>query len=109
MHDPLVEPGSADLTADVDFQQIQRIAERDDRLITFGPVEQQTFLQRLGGHARLEQLIESAKDAEAAETLRSGYDMLTNTHKMGTRFKFFSMFPSVLRNHFDKYPVNGFH
>lgn len=105
----MVDPGSADLTADVDFQQIQRIAERDNRLITFGPVEQKTFINRLGGHARIEQLVESAQDADAVEALRSGYDMLTSTHKMGTRFKFFSMFPSVLRDHFDKYPVNGFH
>lgn len=104
-----MDPGTADLTADVDFQQIQRIAERDDRLITFGPVEQHTFMKRLGGHARLEQLVESAQSAEAVETLRSGYDMLTNTQKMGSRFKFFSMFPSVLRDHLEKYPVNGFH
>lgn len=109
MHDPLVDPGSADLTADVDFQHMKRVCEADNRLVTFGPVEQSTFLDRLGGPDRLEQLIASADSSDARDVLKSGYEMLTSAEQMGKRFKFFSMFPSVLREHLKRFPVNGFH
>lgn len=107
LHDPMCDPGTADLTADVDFAVIKRFAERDDRLCTFGPVLQRDFLQRMGGDARLQQLIDgSAHDPDAVASLRSGYDMLTKT--MGERFKFFAMFPAVLRDHLTRFPVGGF-
>lgn len=108
LHDPLVEPGSADLTADVDFKNIKLIAEQNQKLVTYGPVEQREFLQRLGGDTRLEVLVNGAKSAEDIEALKSGYDMLTDPSKMGSRFKFFAMFPHVLEAHLKKYPVNGF-
>lgn len=34
--------------------------------------------------------------------------MLTNREKMGERFKFFSIFPNVLKDHLEKFPVHGF-
>lgn len=34
--------------------------------------------------------------------------MLTSDEQMGARFKFFSMFPAVLKDHLMKYPVTGF-
>lgn len=109
LHDPLVAPGSADLTADVDFGHMQRVCEADNRLITFGPTEQRTFLDRLGGRDRLEQLLAGAQSPEAKSLLQSGYEMLTAADQMGARFKFFAMFPSVLREHLTRFPVNGFH
>lgn len=109
LHDPLIEPGSADLTADVDFKNIKLIAEQNDKLVTFGPVEQKDFLKRMGGDTRLEVLVKGAKTAEDTDSLKSGYDMLTNPSQMGSRFKFFAMFPSVLKEHLNKFPVNGFH
>ncbi|XP_070156684.1 protein arginine methyltransferase NDUFAF7, mitochondrial isoform X2 [Polyergus mexicanus] len=48
LHDPLLNPGTADLTADVDFSSMKEIAEKDNRLITFGPVTQRKFLKSLG-------------------------------------------------------------
>lgn len=106
LHDPLIEPGSADLTCDVDFKQIKQVAEQNG-LITFGPVDQGVFLKKMGGEVRLEALLKRAKPDEI-ENLKSGYDMLTNSEKMGTRFKFFSIFPDVLKSHLEKYPVLGF-
>lgn len=106
LHDPLIEPGSADLTCDVDFKELKRVAEKND-LITFGPVDQGLFLKRMGGEVRLEALLKRAKSDEI-ENLKTGYDMLTNSEKMGTRFKFFSLFPDVLKSHLEKYPVLGF-
>lgn len=78
-------------------------------MITFGPVTQQDFLNRMGGKPRLEALVANAKSTEDADSLKTGYDMLTDSAKMGSRFKFFSMFPKVLENHLNKFPVNGFH
>lgn len=106
LYDPLIEPGSADLTCDVDFKEIKRVAEKNG-LITFGPVDQGLFLKRMGGEVRLEALLSRAKSDEI-ENLKTGYDMLTNAEKMGTRFKFFSLFPDVLKSHLEKYPVLGF-
>lgn len=53
MHNPLFEPGTADLTADVDFKRLKSICETDDKLITFGPIEQGQFLKQMEGDARL--------------------------------------------------------
>lgn len=107
LHDPLHEPGTADLTADVNFEEVKRQLEADNRLITFGPVEQGKFLVAMEAEARLKFLLENC-DESAKETLKSGLDMLINPQKMGSRFKFLSMFPAVLKNHLTKFPVNGF-
>lgn len=108
LHDPLVQPGSADLTADVNFAHIKSIAEQNERVVTYGPVEQGVFLHRMGGEIRLEKLVENAESPDAANSLKSGYSMLTDPSKMGSRFKFFAMFPKVLENHLKKFPVGGF-
>lgn len=108
LHDPLVEPGTADLTADVNFSHIKSIAEQNERVITLGPILQSEFIKRMGGQTRLTHLIEKSKSSEDASSLKSGYEILTNPTKMGSRFKFFAIFPKVLENHLNKYPVSGF-
>lgn len=108
LHDPLIEPGTADLTVDVNFNEMKRILEKDQKLITFGPIEQREFFSKLGGEKRLRFLIDNNTNPNDVEKLNSGYDMLTNPDQMGSRFKFLSMFPSVLREHLTKFPVNGF-
>ncbi|XP_076236488.1 protein arginine methyltransferase NDUFAF7, mitochondrial isoform X2 [Calliopsis andreniformis] len=107
IHDPLLHPGSADLTADVDFAALKKVAEKDDRSITFGPVTQSSFLKRLGIDARLEILLKNASKEEK-EQLVSEYRMIMDADKMGTRFKVFSLFPSILKDYFRKVPVAGF-
>jgi len=52
LHDPLVDPGSADLTADVDFSYFRACLE--NKLLTFGPVTQRDFLKRMGVDVRLQ-------------------------------------------------------
>lgn len=103
-----MDPGTADVTADVNFAQIKSIAEQNDRVITFGPIEQKDFLKRMGGGMRLKNLMEKAASVDDANSLKCGYDMLTEPSKMGSRFKFFAMFPKILENHLKKFPVNGF-
>lgn len=107
LHDPLVDPGTADLTADVDFSNLKRMFEQDNKLITFGPVDQSFFLKQMEAEARLDLLLEACREEEK-DVLRSGLDMLMNPDKMGKRFKFLSLFPKVLEGHLTKFPVNGF-
>lgn len=82
--------------------------EADQKLLTFGPVDQGTFLMNMEASARLARLLESASSNEQKEILNSGFDMLINPSKMGKRFKFLSFFPMVLKNHLTKFPVSGF-
>ncbi|ALC46512.1 CG17726 [Drosophila busckii] len=107
LHEPLLAPGSADLTADVDFKHMKHVAETSGHIQCFGPVQQGEFLERMQGAARLEQLLANALP-ENQELIRSGYEMLTAADKMGSRFKFLAMFPGVLAEHLKKYPVAGF-
>ncbi|XP_017756410.1 PREDICTED: NADH dehydrogenase [ubiquinone] complex I, assembly factor 7 homolog isoform X2 [Eufriesea mexicana] len=107
VHDPLLHPGSVDLTADVDFAAIKKIAEKNNRLITFGPVTQASFLQNLGINVRLQILLQNVPKEEI-ESLKSGYHMIMDENKMGTRFKVLSLFPSILKEYFRKVPVAGF-
>lgn len=103
-----MEPGSADITADVNFAHIKAIAEQNERVATFGPIEQREFLNRMGGETRLSNLMDKAGSSDNANSLQSGYNMLIDPLKMGVRFKFFAMFPKVLENHLKKFPVSGF-
>ncbi|XP_060817316.1 protein arginine methyltransferase NDUFAF7, mitochondrial [Bombus pascuorum] len=108
IHDPLLHPGAADLTADVDFAAIKKIAEKDNRLITFGPVTQSSFLQNLGIDLRMQMLLQNTSE-EGKKSLQTGYHMIMDEDKMGTRFKVLSLFPSVLKEYFEKVPVAGFY
>ena len=72
-------------------------------------MEQREFLQKLGGEIRLEELIKNAGSQLQVDDLKSSYDMLTNPQQMGSRFKFFAMFPAIVKEHLQKFPVNGFH
>lgn len=88
---------------------MKAIAENEDRLITFGPVEQKDFLYRMGGELRLKALLDNAKSESNAESLKTGYKMLTDPSQMGSRFKMFAIFPKVLENHLNNVPVIGFY
>ncbi|KAH8311878.1 hypothetical protein KR044_008403 [Drosophila immigrans] len=107
LHEPLLAPGTADLTADVDFKLLKHVAESAGHVQCFGPVQQGEFLERMQGAVRLEQLLAHALP-ENKELIRSGYEMLTDAKQMGARFKFLSMFPAVLNEYLTKYPVAGF-
>lgn len=51
LHDVLTAPGTADLTADVDFSYLRRMAE--GQVASLGPIKQQTFLKNMGIDVRL--------------------------------------------------------
>ncbi|XP_045468457.1 protein arginine methyltransferase NDUFAF7, mitochondrial [Harmonia axyridis] len=107
LHDPLIQPGSADLTADVDFGRLKEAALEGDRVIAFGPVTQQDFLSKMGIHQRYKAL-EKIASGKQIEALRMSFNMMMDEEQMGKRFKFLSLVPAVLEKIVEKYPVVGF-
>ncbi|KAF4518688.1 hypothetical protein B566_EDAN002724 [Ephemera danica] len=107
LHDPLVDPGSADLTADVDFKFLRDSVATN--ALTFGPVTQKDFLKQLGIECRLEVLLQNPNlTPEAKENLKASVNKLIHPSEMGERFKFFAVFPKVLKEHLKRFPVSGF-
>lgn len=97
LHDVLISPGSADLTADVDFSYLRRMA--GGGVACLGPVNQRTFLKNMGIDSRMQVLLRSCGDPSTRRQLISSYDVLTNPEKMGERFHFFSLLhPSRLQS-----------
>jgi len=52
IHDPLLNPGEADLTADVDFSHIIKLFS--GKTFLSGPIAQKTFLERVGIQQRMQ-------------------------------------------------------
>jgi NADH dehydrogenase [ubiquinone] 1 alpha subcomplex assembly factor 7 len=84
-HDPLEAPGSADLTAHVDFTALADAAHQRGAW-SWGPVPQGAFLQALGIAARLERLLQRAAPGQAAD-LGIAVRRLIDPAEMGTLFK----------------------
>lgn len=69
----LDDPGTADLSAYVDFAYVKQIVEEMAvEAAAFGPISQSQFLGSLGINFRLEALLQNATD-EQAEALQAGY------------------------------------
>lgn len=81
---PLAEPGASDLTVDVDFARLKRLAEAAG-LDVAGPVTQGAFLMALGAEARLNALARA--EPEKASALQAGAQKLVDPAEMGERFK----------------------
>lgn len=66
LFDPLELPGTADLTADVDFSYLRKqcmdSGSSDSEVICYGPVNQYKFLHRLGIKQRKEALVKSCSE-----------------------------------------------
>jgi len=88
LHDPLLDPGCADLTADVDFSYLSSLVDKD--LQVFGPVTQEYFLINMGIGVRLHKLLQTTKQENWGQLI-SGFKMLTQKEQMGERFKFMSI------------------
>lgn len=82
--DPLTMPGESDLTVDVDFGRLKRLAEKAG-LAVHGPVEQGAFLMALGAEARMQALIRA--NPGKAEAIHDGVRRLVDPAEMGARFK----------------------
>jgi len=83
--DALISPGTADLSADVDFAAFAQAARAAGAAV-WGPVPQGRFLEELGAVQRLAALSARASPAQRQQ-LESGVERLLDPRKMGTLFK----------------------
>ncbi|MEZ5954907.1 MAG: SAM-dependent methyltransferase [Hyphomonas sp.] len=81
---PLALPGESDLTVDVDFGRLARLATKAS-LDVAGPVPQGMFLMGLGAQARLNQLVKANPDE--ADAIYEAVRRLIDPAEMGERFK----------------------
>ncbi|XP_050806271.1 protein arginine methyltransferase NDUFAF7, mitochondrial isoform X2 [Gopherus flavomarginatus] len=100
LHDALIAPGTADLTADVDFSYLRTMTQ--GRVATLGPLNQHEFLKNMGIDVRLQVLLQNSSDKAMHKHLLQGYDMLMNPKKMGDRFHFFALLPHQRLAHSDQ-------
>jgi NADH dehydrogenase [ubiquinone] 1 alpha subcomplex assembly factor 7 len=87
--DPLAEPGTADITAHVDFAALAAAA-RASGAAAHGPLPQGLFLQRLGLMSRAAMLARAAQLAgkgSQAGLILSGAERLVAPERMGRLFK----------------------
>ena len=84
-HDPLRDPGAADLTAHVDFADFAAAAAAAGAR-AWGPVSQARFLKALGIDIRAHRLA-NGKDAQQQAQIESGCRRLLDETQMGTLFK----------------------
>lgn len=103
-----MDPGTADLTADVDFQVLKKSAINFADVLTFGPISQRDFLLNMGIEHRFKILEANAESETQLEGLKYGYRMMTESDQMGERFKFLSILPGVVKKIIEKVPVSGF-
>ncbi len=82
--DPLADPGTADLTAHVDFAAIARVARQAGAKV-WGPTAQGVFLGRLGLWERTKIL--AGKNPERAAEFLEAATRLAAPSRMGTLFK----------------------
>ncbi len=83
--DPLVAPGTADLTAHVDFGRLAAVARAEGAFVA-GPVAQGLFLARLGLFQRTNRLARS-QAPDKAMALMDGARRLGEPDRMGRLFK----------------------
>lgn len=81
---PLAAPGASDLTCDVDFGRLKRLADAQGLPVS-RPVSQSQFLLGLGAEARLNQLARQHPDE--ADALYAGVKRLVDPAAMGERFQ----------------------
>ena len=83
-HDALADPGTADLTAHVDFAALGEAARHNAAV--HGPITQRDLLLNLGLAQRAEQLCQRATPAQRAR-IESARHRLIDPSEMGTLFK----------------------
>lgn len=83
--DPLDGPGTADLTAHVDFGQVAAAGAAHE-ISVWGPVDQGVFLERIGIRARAGRLRQAA-DPRQAHDIDAALARLIGPAEMGTLFK----------------------
>ncbi|MCK5575411.1 MAG: SAM-dependent methyltransferase, partial [Sphingomonadales bacterium] len=89
--DVLKNPGDQDITAHVDFAQLEQAAI-DAGAEVLGPVPQGAFLDRLGMRHRADALMLNATP-EQIEEIDAAHQRLTAADQMGVLFKVMAIVP----------------
>ncbi len=84
-HDPLMEPGSADLTTHVNFKRLANTALSAGATAYIG-LTQGDFLDQMGIHLRAQMLKKNASPLQA-EKISQDVERLTSPEQMGSLFK----------------------
>jgi len=88
----LAAPGEADISALVDFTCLAWASDTQGAS-TFGPVEQRTFLGRLGIESRAAVLAQNAQTPEIARSIQQDAYRLIGEDQMGSLFKALAIMP----------------
>ncbi|KAI8337745.1 S-adenosyl-L-methionine-dependent methyltransferase [Chlamydoabsidia padenii] len=113
---PMTEPGSADLSVDVDFEALkENMVKESVEVTTNGPVTQSEFLQSLGIQVRMEMLLKNATSRPARNNIMEGFKRLLDPKAMGRIYKVLafskeqvSSTPGIKKTKEESRPV-GFH
>ncbi|ODV94711.1 hypothetical protein PACTADRAFT_50571 [Pachysolen tannophilus NRRL Y-2460] len=92
---PFVDPGSVDLSADVDFENL-KIIFNENGCESFGPTPQGDWLHELGIGFRVDQLCHARRNnKEEKEKIIKSYKRLVGkgTNEMGSIYKFLGVIP----------------
>ncbi|KAI8093839.1 S-adenosyl-L-methionine-dependent methyltransferase [Halteromyces radiatus] len=84
---PMTEPGSADLSVDVDFNALKVNMRKDTDISVHGPVTQSEFLQSLGIQVRMEMLLKNATSRASRNSIIEGFKRLLDPSAMGRIYK----------------------
>eukprot|EP01127_Copromyxa_protea_P019866 TRINITY_DN6531_c0_g1_i1.p1 TRINITY_DN6531_c0_g1~~TRINITY_DN6531_c0_g1_i1.p1 ORF type:complete len:495 (-),score=113.42 TRINITY_DN6531_c0_g1_i1:93-1391(-) len=99
----LENPGEADLSCDVDFSLLGRLAKfpkdksdikwkmTENQITSYGPVTQGEFLAEMGIDLRLAKLLAFEEDEQQAQHLVSSFDRITSPEQMGRIYKCLSI------------------
>ncbi|KAK9245488.1 S-adenosyl-L-methionine-dependent methyltransferase [Lipomyces tetrasporus] len=92
---PFEEPGTADLSADVDFTALKSVAEREGHVAVHGPVEQGDWLHALGIGARATVLANQQTTPEGKDRVAKEYHRLVERSggAMGKIYKVMALTP----------------
>ena len=86
--DPLLAPGEADLSVDVDFDAVRRAALAEAPSVRVPPLQlQRDFLAAMGLEQRVNALLHKTDDAEQRRDLISSAGRLVETPGMGAAYK----------------------
>ena len=88
--DVLLDPATADLTADLNFGSLKSIASNS--LSVYGPTTQNIFLHKMGIRERIISLIKKSNKEQSLSHVNS-YEYLTSDQFMGERFKVLAVTP----------------
>ncbi|KAL0078765.1 S-adenosyl-L-methionine-dependent methyltransferase [Phycomyces blakesleeanus] len=84
---PMSNPGSADLSVDVDFGFLKEAIQKNSDVTPHGPITQSMFLQSLGIQARVQMLLANAKTKENRKNIIQGFTRLLDPEQMGRIYK----------------------